>query len=111
MNRPLRSYSPFSSISAAVDDDVVDEQLLLRGQLVEVEAERPDVRGQLVGRLLEGHEHAGLALNSMAPRTRNSMASSVLPQPALPQTSVGRAQREAAAGDLIQALDSGWRLA
>ena len=64
--------------------------------------------GQLLGVLLEHHEHARLA-EAIAPRTRNSAASMVFPQPAAPHTSVGR-PGQAAAGDLIEALDARARL-
>ena len=46
---------------AALDVDVIDQQLLLLGQVLQVEAEGADVLGQLLGGLLEGHEDAGLA--------------------------------------------------
>ena len=46
---------------AALDDDVREPDLLLGRQLVEVEAERADVLGQLPRRLLEREEHPGLA--------------------------------------------------
>jgi hypothetical protein len=74
---------------AALDVDEVERDLLLPHQLVEVEAERAHVGGELGGALLEGHEDPG-SPSSVAPRTMNSAASIVLPQPAPPQTSVGR---------------------
>jgi len=40
---------------------VVNQQLPLVGQIVQVEAERTDVLGQLFGGLLESHEDAGLS--------------------------------------------------
>ena len=46
---------------AAIDVDVVDEQLLLVDELVEVVAERAHVLRELLGVLLEGHQHAGFA--------------------------------------------------
>src|SRR5262249_8522322 len=46
---------------AALDADVIDEQLLLLGEAVEVEAEGADVLGEFLGGLLEGEEDAGLA--------------------------------------------------
>jgi hypothetical protein len=39
---------------------VIDHQLLLVDQVVEVEAEGPDVLGQLLAGLLERQEYAGL---------------------------------------------------
>ena len=45
---------------AAIHVDVVDDQLLLRDQRVEVITERPHVLRELIGVLLERHEHAGL---------------------------------------------------
>ena len=45
---------------AALDADIVHNDLLLEGQLGEVESERGDVLAQVGLVLLEGHEHAGL---------------------------------------------------
>ena len=75
---------------AAVDVDVVDDQLLLRDQRRQVEAERGHVLGELVGVLLEAHQHAGFVVDAAAPLTRKLMPSRVLPEPGPPQTSVGR---------------------
>ena len=46
---------------AALDVDVIEHDLLLRYELVEVEAERADIGRQLRRVFLEHHEHAGLA--------------------------------------------------
>jgi hypothetical protein len=43
-------------------------------------------------------------LNSMVPRTRNSIARRVLPHPALPQTRVS-AEREPSACDFVKTLN------
>ena len=45
---------------AALDVNVVDRQLLLRDQVIEIEAERTRRFCQFLGGLLEGHEHARL---------------------------------------------------
>ena len=75
---------------APLDVDEVHQQLVLLGQILQVEPEGADVLGELLGGLLEGSRTTPGSPNSVAPRTRNSIASSVLPQPAPPQTSVGR---------------------
>jgi len=88
---------------------VVDEQLLLRDQLVEIEAQRPDVRGQLFGRLLEGDEHPGVAMLDGAPyqefrgKQRLAAAGGSADEARPPEG-------KATAGDLVQALYSGGRL-
>ena len=74
---------------AALDAHVVDDELLVGDQARHVVAERGDVGGEIIGRLLEAHEDAGLAVER-APLTRNVMPNRVLPQPAAPQMSVGR---------------------
>ena len=53
-------YSPVSSISAP-DIDVVEQDHFLRGELLQIEAERADVRRQLRRVLLEHHENPRLA--------------------------------------------------
>ncbi|HET7827054.1 MAG TPA: hypothetical protein VFK90_17085 [Anaeromyxobacter sp.] len=68
---------------APLDADVVDRELPLRLQPADVEPERRHVRGEVRLALLERHEHAGLAVIE---RT----ADEELPDPAPPQTSVGR---------------------
>ncbi len=47
------------------------------------------------------------SLNWVAPRTRNSMARRVLPQPAAAADQGGPAQGQSAAGNLIQSCDPG----
>ena len=56
----------------------------------QIEAERGDVARPVPRSVSSKAMKTPGSLNSVAPRTRNSMPSSVLPQPALPQTSVGR---------------------
>ena len=51
---------------AAVDMDVVDQQLLLLDQLVEVVAQRAHVLRELVGVFFEGQQHAGFAVSLRA---------------------------------------------
>ena len=106
MNRPSRSYSPVSSISLALDAHVVDDELLPRSRRVEVEAERARRSAPAPPRVSSNDMNTPGSPYSIAPRTRNSIANSVLPQPALPQTSVGR-PRQPAAGDLVETLDAG----
>ena len=90
----------------AFDDDVIDEQLLLLGQLVEVEAQRPDVRAQLVGCLLECDEHAGLTLVDRAADQEFHRQQRLATAGAAADEG-GSTPREAAARDLIQPLDPG----
>jgi hypothetical protein len=88
-NRPSRSYSPLSSISAR-SIRTWSMTSFLRGD--QPSTSKPS-EATLVSRsslaLLEAHEHAGLA-ELGAPLTRKVMANSVLPQPAAPHSSVGR---------------------
>jgi len=85
----LQSYSPVSSISAALDADVVEGKLALLDE----------------GRRWKPREATLLASSSavsskerktpgswycVMPRTKNSRARRVLPEPAAPQTRVGR---------------------
>jgi hypothetical protein len=60
---------------------VIEQDLFLRHELVEVEAERAFSSNIM---------NTPGSPNWVAPRTRNSRASIVFPQPALPLTSVGR---------------------
>jgi hypothetical protein len=71
-----------------LDPYEVDDELLLFDKLINVEAQRSDILRQLLGVFLERHDTPGSP--AKAPRTRNSMASNVLPAPALPHTRVGR---------------------
>ena len=63
-----RTNKPFEVVFAgfldlaAIDVDVVDEQLFLRDQLVEVVAQRAHVLRKLGGVFLERQQHAGLAV-------------------------------------------------
>jgi len=68
---------------------VVDRDLVLRDELVEVEAERAHVLDRSFSVSSKAMNTPGSSKSS-APRSRNSMPKSVLPQPALPQMSVGR---------------------
>ena len=91
---------------AALDVDVVDQQLLLLGQIVQVEAERADVLGQLLGGLLEGHEDAGLAeLGGAADEELHREQGLAAAGAAADER--GPAARQAAAGDLVESLDAG----
>ena len=76
-------------------------------KLVQIKSERPHVEGDLGRRLLESHEHAGLAVLAGRPTTRKFSPSSVLPAPALPATSVTR-PGQAAPGDQRPGPESRW---
>ena len=76
---------------AALDVDVVDGELLLRAPAASrSKPSERDVAGRAPRSVSSKAMNTPGSPNSVAPRTRNSMASSVLPQPAPPQTSVGR---------------------
>ena len=89
MNRPSRSNSPVSEISAREMDTWSRKSFFSATRRFEIEAERPGVLGQIGDRFLERDEHAGLPY-CVAPRTRNSRPNIVFPAPAPPLTSVGR---------------------
>ena len=74
---------------AALDIDEIQGEQLLFFQVRQVEAQGGDVLGQFLRVSSKDMKTPG-SRNSVAPRTRNSMASRVLPQPAPPQTRVGR---------------------
>ena len=91
---------------AALDVDEVERDLLLPHQLVEVEAERAHVRGQLGRALLEGHEHARLvhrrrAADDELGREHGLAAARAAADQRRP------AARQAAAGDVVETRDSG----
>jgi hypothetical protein len=90
----------------ALDADVVDQQLPARDELFEIEAERADVLDQLLGGLLERHEHAGLAelgrpAHQQLHREQRLAAAGAAAHQRRP------AARQAAAGDLVEAGDAG----
>ena len=45
-----------------LDVDMIEDELLLRSQFLQIEAERADIGRQLGSVFLEHHEHAGLAI-------------------------------------------------
>ena len=91
---------------AAFDADVIHGQLLAADQLLEIEAEGGDVLGQVLGRLLEGHEDARLAVladavdDELHRQERLAAAG-----PAADQR--GPPARQAAVRDLVQPADAG----
>src|SRR6185295_18591193 len=94
---------------AALHPHVVDGQLLPRLQRREVEAQGRHVGGQLLGRLLERHEDAVLAvLEGAADQELHGEERLAAAGAAADQR--GAAARQPAAGELIQPPDAGWRL-
>ena len=90
----------------ALDADVVDHQLVLTDQPLEIEAQRRHVRRQLPGGLLEAHEHARLVvLEDAAHQEFGGEQGLAAARAAAHQR--GTAARQAAAGDLVEALDAG----
>jgi hypothetical protein len=94
---------------AALDADVVDCDLAVVHEPVEVEAERADVGGELVGGLLEHHEDAGLAvahraLDDELGGEHRLAAAGAADHERRP------AARQAAGGDLVEAVDPARRL-
>ena len=90
---------------AAFDAHVVDRELLRLDQLREVEAERRDVAGNLLGVLLERHQHAGLVEMKRAVHQKRERQQRLAgPRPAADQRRP--ALRQAAARDLVEATNS-----
>jgi hypothetical protein len=88
----------------ALDAHEVDEQLLPGAELLEVEAQGCDVLGQLLGRLLEAHEHARFAHLDAAHEELDR-------EEGLARARVAAHERRATAGqpaarDLVQAADA-----
>ena len=91
---------------AAFDAHVVDGQLLRLDQLGKVEAERRDVAGNLLGVLLERHEHAGLVeLDGAVHQEGEGQQRLAGSRPAADERRP--AFRQPAARDLVEAADSG----
>ena len=74
---------------AALDAHVVDDELALVDQLVEVVAERGQIAGELLAVSSKVIRTPG-SPNCTIPLSRKLAASRVLPEPAPPQTNVGR---------------------
>ena len=108
-NRPSRSQSPVSSISRAGDVDVVDHELAVGLELREVEAQRRHVGDEVVGRLLEGHEHAGLA-ELGDPADEELHGEQRLAAAGRAADERRAAPRQPAAGHLVEPADAGRRL-
>ena len=91
---------------AAFHAHVVDRELLRLDQLRQVEAERRDVAGNLLGVLLERHEHAGLVeLEGAVHQKGEGQQRLAGSRPAADERRP--AFRQPAARDLVQATDSG----
>jgi hypothetical protein len=90
---------------AALDVDVVHGQLPAADQVVQAEAQGADVLAQLLGGLLEGHEHARLAVADRAVyeelhRQQGLAATGTAADQSRP------APRQAAEGDLVETGDA-----
>jgi hypothetical protein len=104
--QPLRDRIRRLLDLAALDSDVVEQQSLVRHELVEIEAERPDVLGQLFGGLLEGHEHTGFTKLGCAAHQELHREERLAT--AGPTAHERRpAARQPSAGDLVEPGDSG----
>ena len=103
-----RSNAPAATISAGSTWNAITASRPSRCELVEVEAERAHVQGDLRRRLLEAHQHTRLAVlpGARRPGTPGRAASCPLLR-RLPPASPGPGQP--ASGDLIQPGDSGRR--
>ena len=73
----------------ALDTNEVQDQFFSRDQIIQIETERATFCASSSAVSSKAMKTPG-SPNCVAPRTRNSIAKSVLPQPALPQISVGR---------------------
>ena len=91
---------------AALDVDVVEQDLFLRGKLLQIEAERADVGRQLRRVLLEHHEHARLA-ELRRPAHEELHGEHGLAAARAAADERGPPGRQAAAGDFIEAVDAG----
>ena len=93
-----------------VEDDRVDREQLALDQVVEIEAEGRDVLSELVGALLEGDDHPGLAelgraIDDELHREQRLAAARTAADERVAPT------RQAALGDLVEPTDAGRRLA
>ena len=91
---------------APLDVDVVHQEFVLADQLLQVEAEGADVLGQVLGRLLKGHEDTGLAELGRAANEELRREQSLSATRAAAHER-GTAARQTAAGDFIESLDAG----
>jgi hypothetical protein len=89
--------------------DVVDHELTAGLELGEVEAQRSDVRDEILPGLLERHEHPRFA-ELYDPANEELRREQGLPAPGGTADQSGPAAREAATGHLVEAVDPGWRL-
>ena len=94
---------------APLDVNVIDHQLLLVDQVVEVEAEGPDVLGQLLAGLLERDENPGL-VELGGPANQELHGEDGLAASGGTADERGPAPGQAAAGDLIEPGDAGQSL-
>ena len=93
---------------AAFHAHVVDRELLRLDQLREVEPERRDVAGNLLGVLLERHEHAGFVeMDGAVHQKREGQQRLAGSRPAADERRP--AFRQPAARDLVEATDAGRR--
>ena len=88
----------------ALDPDEVDDKLLLLGKVVKIEAQGPDVLRQLLGVLLERHEHTGLAVHGAAHQKFHGKQG--LARSGAPADERRPAAWQAAAGDLVETPDA-----
>src|SRR5262249_42745763 len=94
---------------ASLDMDVVDQDFFLSDKLIQVETERTDVPGQILGRLFKSQEDAGFPeLGGPAHEEFGGEQSLAASGAAAHQRRA--AARQTAAGDFIKAGNAGWRL-
>ena len=91
---------------AALDEDVVDGQLLCAMSPSTSKPSEATLRASSSAVSSNEMQTPGSS-NSVAPRTRNSMPSRVFPQPGAPADQGGPSFRQAAESDLIQTMDAG----
>jgi hypothetical protein len=94
---------------AALDVDVIDEQLVFPDELVEVEAQGADVLGKFLGSLLEGEEGPRFAEHRRAAKEKLHRQDRLTAAGAAADEG-GPAARQAAAGDFVEAGDTGRHL-
>jgi hypothetical protein len=91
---------------AAVDVDVIDEELFLLAELVEVVSQRAHVGGELLRVLLEREQHAGLAVAQRA-FDEKADAEEGFARARTPGDQRGSARGESAIRDVIESWNPG----
>ena len=108
MKRPSRSYSPVSCISAALNANIVDHELVAGNEVGKVETERRDVSASAhFRRLLERHKNACVIELRGAPNEKlGSKQGLAASRRAAKQR--GTSSRQASESKIVKAGDFSW---